>query len=115
MIRSVVMRRRAANLRRAAVIRRALIPVAALLATGSLGAPRPAATQILAPIGGALAGAGAGAWISVAYITVQARKGNYLDSGEEAIGIAAIPLFTGLAAGLALGVFAEDRMNQALL
>ena len=115
MIRSVVMRRRAANLRRAAVIRRALIPVAALLATGSLGAPRPAATQILAPIGGALAGAGAGAWISVAYITVQVRKGNYLDSGEEAIGIAAIPLFTGLAAGLALGVFAEDRMNQALL
>ena len=97
------------------MIRRALIPVAVVLVTGSLGAPRPAATQTLAPVGGALAGAGAGAWLSVAYITVQARKGKYLDSAEEAVGMSAIPLFTGLAAGLALGVFAEDQMNQALL
>ena len=98
-----------------AMIRRVLILVAAALATGSLGAPRPAATQDLAAVGGALAGAGAGAWLGVAYITVQARRGNYLDSSEEAFGMAAFPLFTGLAAGLAMGVFAEDRMDEVLL
>jgi hypothetical protein len=99
---------------RATGIRHALVFLLTVLGMGLLGAPRPAATQGLSVVGGALAGAGAGAWLSVAYITTQSRRGDYLESDEEAVGMAAIPLFTGLTAGLALGVFAEDQMGETL-
>ena len=93
----------------------ASLTVLAVFAVGSLGAQRPAATQGLPTVAGAVAGAGTGVWLSVAYITAQAPMGDYLDSDEEAVAMAAAPLFTGLAAGLALGVFAEDRMGETLL
>ena len=86
----------------------------AIMAVTSFGSPRPAVSQDLAIVGGALAGAGAGAWLSVAYITVQARRGDYLESDEEAVEMAAIPLFIGLTAGLALGVFADEHMGETL-
>ena len=97
-----------------AVFRGALILSLAVLGTGSLGAPQPIGAQDLSALGGAFAGASAGVWLSVAYITGQARRGNYLDSDEEAVGMAAVPLFAGLTAGLALGVFAEERMGGTL-
>ena len=85
-----------------------------ILFVGWLHAPKAAEAQSLSTVGGALAGAGAGVWLGVAYITAQARGGDYLDSGDEAAEMAAVPLFGGLAAGMALGTFADDRMAETL-
>ena len=101
-------------IRHGTTMRRAWILVLMGAGLGTSWTPRGAAGQDLSTIGGAAAGAGTGVWLSVAYITAQARRGDFLDSDEEAFGMAAIPLFAGLTSGLALGVFAEERMDETL-
>ena len=76
--------------------------------------PRAAEAQSFSIVGGALAGAGAGVWLSIAYITAQARAGDFVDSDDEGAGMAAVPLFSGLTAGLALGTLSDNRMAETL-
>jgi len=95
-------------------VRRATMLILGLLGPFSLQGPRAVEAQSLSTVGGALAGVGAGVWLGVAYITAQARDGDYLDSGEEAAGMAAVPLLAGLTTGLALSAFADDRMAETL-
>lgn len=80
-----------------------------------LAPTRPLAAQNWSVAGGALAGAGAGAWVGVGYFTVRARSGVYLDSTGEAAKKLAIPVLVGFGTGIALGIYGEDRLDDAVL
>ena len=76
---------------------------------------RPLAAQDWSPVGGALAGIGAGAWVWLGYLSVRARSGAFLDSTGQAAKQLVIPVFTGLGTGIVLGVFGEDHLNDTVL
>ena len=76
---------------------------------------RPLAAQDWSPVGGALVGVSAGAWVGLGYLTVRARSGDFMESTEQATRQLAIPVLTGLGTGIALGAFGEDRLNDTAL
>ena len=87
----------------------------AIILVVALAPSRPLTAQDWSPVGGALAGVSAGAWVGLGYLTVRARSGDFMESTGQAAKQLVIPVFTGLGAGLALGTFGEDHLNDTVL
>ncbi len=95
------------------IIRTLAVSTVILLAV--LTQTRPVAAQNWSVVGGALAGAAAGGWVGLGYLTVRARRGEYVDITGYTARQVAIPVLTGLGTGIAISVFAEDRLGDAVL
>ncbi len=95
--------------------KRFLLATLVFLCTAELATPVTATSQDWSVIGGGVLGAATGSWMSVAFITAKARAGDLVDSPEEAITAAAAPMLAGFATGVAIGVFAEDRLGGTVL
>ena len=76
---------------------------------------RPLAAQDWSAGGGALAGVGAGAWVGLGYLTARARSGAFASTSGQVVRQLAIPILAGLGTGVAVGVSAEDRLNDTVL
>ena len=53
--------------------------------------------------------------MSMAYITAKARAGDPLNSSEEAIRVASVPLLAGFTTGMAVGIFAKENLGSTML
>lgn len=91
------------------------VTVSAMLMLAVLSTTRPVASQDWSVVGGALAGVGAGAWVGLGYLSVRARGGVYIDTPGHDKRQVAISVLTGLATGIGLGIYAEDRLDETVL
>ncbi len=91
------------------------LAASALILLAVLSPRRPLAAQDWSALGGALAGVGAGAWVGLGYLSVRARGGAYIDMPGYKARQVAIPILAGLATGIAISVYAEDRLNDTVL
>jgi hypothetical protein len=81
-----------------------------------LGPPRPvAAQQILPALVGGATGFAAGGYVGIGIITLQARRGHYLYSTEEALGWHAAPVLIGPAVGFLIGLFDQERLRRTVI
>lgn len=85
------------------------------LCTVELQIPLTAASQDWSVIGGGALGVATGSWMSIAYIAAKARAGDPLDSSEEAIRVASVPLLAGFTTGMAVGIFAKENLGSTTL
>lgn len=90
--------------------------VLALIVFGLAARPGVAAAQKLLPalVGGA-AGLAAGAYVSIGIVTLQARRGDYIYSTEEALGWYATPILVGPAVGFTIGLVDKDRLRRTII
>jgi hypothetical protein len=95
--------------------RSVLAVLVALLAQGA-SAPQPIAAQKLLPMAlGTAAGFGAGGFISIGIVTLQARRGNYIYYATDALGWQSAPIVAGGITGLALGALDEERLKRSVI
>jgi hypothetical protein len=87
-----------------------------LLAIEGPRPPRPvAAQQILPALVGGAAGFAAGGYVGIGIITLQARRGRYLYSTEEALGWHAAPVLIGPAVGFLIGLWDQERLRRTVI
>jgi hypothetical protein len=87
-----------------------------ILLTLELPKPSHSAGQQLIPamIGGA-AGLAAGGYTAIGIVTMQARRGRYLYSSEDALGWHAAPILIGPSVGFLIGLFDEARLRRTVI
>jgi hypothetical protein len=94
------------------------VPVLLLvLASAALAPPaRPAAAQDVLPalVGGAT-GLAAGGYVAIGIVTLQARRGRYLYSSEDALGWHATPILVGPTVGFFIGLFDQERLRRTVI
>ena len=93
-----------------------LVLLGLLLAGDVFHAPRPLAGQQILPalIGGA-AGLAAGGYVAIGIVTLQARRGRYLYSSEDALGWHATPILVGPTVGALIGFFDQERLRRTVI
>jgi hypothetical protein len=78
--------------------------------------PRPAsAQQILPALVGGAAGLAAGGYVAIGIVTLQARRGHYLYSSEDALGWHAAPILVGPTVGFLIGLFDQERLRRTVI
>ena len=96
--------------------RKAVLSLLALLA---IELPRPthtaSAQQLLPALVGGATGFAAGGYVGIGIITLQARRGRYLYSAEDALGWHAAPVLVGPAVGFLIGLFDQERLRRTVI
>lgn len=93
---------------------RRLIFTLAVLVPASLSAQDPQSRVLATSIGG-LAGMGAGAYLTVSVVVLEARFGRYIHDVEDVLGWRAAPVLIGGLAGAGLGLFSPERLQGAVV
>jgi hypothetical protein len=91
-----------------------MILTLALLAPAALPAQEPQSRILATSIGG-LAGMGAGAYLTVSVVVLEARFGRYIHDVDDVLGWRAAPIFIGGLAGGGLGLLSPERLQGAVL
>ena len=86
----------------------------ALLVPASLPAQEPQSRALATSLGG-LAGMGAGAYLTVSVVVLEARFGRYIHDVDDVIGWRAAPILIGGAAGAGLGLYSPERLQGAVV
>src|SRR5947209_8922819 len=94
---------------------RAGATVLLLVLTLSLPCPGQAQNRILPAAIGALAGMGAGGYVSLGVVTERARRGHYLFILKDAFGWDSAAVLAGGGTGIALGVWDPNRLRNTIL
>jgi hypothetical protein len=98
------------------VWRRAVLLLLVLLALELLrGTPPASAQQILPALVGGATGFAAGGYVAIGIVTMQARRGRYLYSTEEALGWHAAPVLVGPTVGFLIGLFDQERLRRTVI
>src|SRR5690606_5848627 len=93
---------------------RAMLLAAVLLAPGGLQAQEPQSRALATTIGG-LAGMGAGAYLTVSVVVLEARFGRYVHDIDDVIGWRAAPILLGGVAGAGLGLYSPERLQGVVV
>jgi hypothetical protein len=103
---------------------RVLILSLLLLAGVLVPPPRPLAAQddggfpemeILPALIGGATGLAAGGYVAIGIVTLQARRGRYLYSSEDALGWHAAPILIGPSVGFMIGLFDQERLRRTVI
>lgn len=94
-------------------LRRLLLAVALLLPV-SLHAQEPQSRAIATTLGG-LAGIGAGGYLTVSVVVLEARFGRYVHDIDDVLGWRAAPVVVGALAGAGLGLYSPERLQGAVV
>jgi hypothetical protein len=92
-------------------IRRGILAVA--LGASLLPAPARAQGWVAGMIGGAL-GMGAGGYVSLGIVTLEARRGGYIYGIDDVLGWRSIPVLAGTATGVTLGLWNQERLRHTV-
>ena len=86
-----------------------------VVALGAILLPRPAHAQewLAGAIGGAI-GMGAGGYVSLGIVALQARRGSYLYGIDDFLGWESTPVLAGTATGIVLGLWDQDRLRHTV-
>ncbi|MBR9991335.1 MAG: hypothetical protein KFH98_16345 [Gemmatimonadetes bacterium] len=93
---------------------RRLILMIALLAPASTAAQDPQSRVLATSLGG-VAGMGAGAYLTVSVVVLEARFGRYIHDVEDVLGWRAAPILIGSLAGAGLGLYSPERLQGAVV
>lgn len=93
---------------------RRFILTLALLVPASASAQQPQSRALATSIGG-LAGMGAGAYLTVSVVVLEARFGRYVHDVEDILGWRAAPILIGGLAGAGLGLYSPERLQGAVV
>lgn len=96
---------------------RVLVLLGLLLAGDVFHAPRPLAgqKQLIPALAGGVAGFAAGGYVAIGIVTLQARRGRYLYSSEDALGWHATPILVGPSVGFLIGLFDQERLRRTVI
>jgi hypothetical protein len=86
----------------------------ALLTPASLRAQDPQSRALATSLGG-LAGMGAGGYLTVSVVVLEARFGRYIHDVDDVIGWRAAPILLGGLAGAGLGLYSPERLQGAVV
>lgn len=86
----------------------------ALLVPASLPAQEPQSRALATSLGG-LAGMGAGAYLTVSVVVLEARFGRYIHDVDDVLGWRAAPILIGGVAGAGLGLYSPERLQGAVV
>ena len=86
----------------------------ALLATLQ-PAERARGQQVLPALAGGAAGLAAGGYVAIGIVSLQARRGEYLYSTDDALGWHASPILIGSGTGFAIGLFDQERLRRTVI
>jgi hypothetical protein len=92
-------------------IRRGILAVA--LGASLLPAPARAQGWLPAVIGGTL-GMGAGGYVSLGIVALEARRGEYIYGVDDVLGWRSVPVLAGAATGVALGLWDQERLRHTV-
>lgn len=97
-----------------------LVLLGLIFAGDVVHAPRPVAgqlpdMQVLPALIGGAAGLAAGGYVAIGIVTLQARRGRYLYSSEDALGWHATPILVGPSVGFLIGLFDEERLRRTVI
>jgi hypothetical protein len=86
-----------------------------VVALGAILLPRPAQAQewLAGAVGGAL-GMGAGGYVSLGIVTLQARRGSYLYGIDDFLGWQSTPVIAGTLTGVVLGLWDQRRLRHTV-
>ena len=93
---------------------RAVLLAFVLLAPAGLRAQEPQSRALATTIGG-LAGMGAGAYLTVSVVVLEARFGRYIHDIDDVLGWRAAPILLGGAAGAGLGLYSPERLQGVVV
>lgn len=93
---------------------RRLVLTLALIAPASLYGQEPQ-SRVLATSIGAIAGMGAGSYLTVSVVVLEARFGRYIHDVDDVLGWRAAPILIGGLAGAGLGLYSPERLQGAVV
>ena len=93
---------------------RAVLFTVVLLAPAGLRAQEPQSRALATTIGG-LAGMGAGAYLTVSVVVLEARFGRYVHDIDDVLGWRAAPILLGGVAGAGLGLYSPERLQGVVV
>jgi hypothetical protein len=93
---------------------RRLFLALALLVPASVHAQDPQSRVLATSLGG-LAGMGAGAYITVSVVVLEARFGRYVHDIDDVLGWRAAPILAGGLLGAGLGLYSPERLQGAVV
>lgn len=93
---------------------RGLLLTLALLVPATIPAQEPQSRALATSLGG-LAGMGAGAYLTVSVVVLEARFGRYIHDVDDVLGWRAVPILIGGVAGAGLGLYSPERLQGAVV
>jgi hypothetical protein len=71
--------------------------------------------QLLPALIGGATGLAAGGYVAIGVVTLQARRGRYLYTSEDALGWHAAPILIGPSVGFLIGLFDQERLRRTVI
>ena len=93
---------------------RTLLLALLVLAPAPLQAQEPQSRALATALGG-VAGLGAGGYLTVSVVVLEARFGRYIHDVDDVLGWRAAPVLVGAVAGAGLGLYSPERLQGAVV